>query len=66
MSSRIVTSRAFGPKVPARMPKGTPRRLNPNAFILLRRTPARHTSGLAPNERLPVTWLQHPPIKINA
>jgi len=66
MSSRIITSRAFGPKVPARTPKQDAPTLEPQLLILLRRTPARHTSGLAPNERLPVTWLQHPPIKINA
>lgn len=61
----IITSRPFGPKGSAETFRDA-LTLEPRTLILSQRTPARHPSGLAPNERLPVTWLQHLPIKINA
>ncbi|HST52876.1 MAG TPA: hypothetical protein VLJ61_12765 [Pyrinomonadaceae bacterium] len=64
MSRRIAAHLPLGIKFqPGRATKNAPT-LDPRAFAIILSGLTRNTSGLAPDEQEPVTWLPHPPIKI--
>jgi hypothetical protein len=66
MSSPGQTRLAPSPERFSRNATGRPDACTPALFRIFLSGRVFHTSDLAPNERLPVTWLQHPPIKIIA
>ena len=64
MSRRIAAHLPLGIEFqPGRATTNAPT-LDPRAFAIILSGLTRNTSGLAPDEQEPVTWLPHPPIKI--